>query len=133
MIPRINGRIQMKDGVIYLPDPVTIKNDFSEYAVRAFSERAAERGFQSETAEKGFISIVKNDVPEKEAYVLSVGKEGIRVEASGEQGVIWALTTLLKKTARKAACRQEHLRMRPVRHTEECIWTWRGIFLMRGK
>lgn len=100
MIPRINGRIQMKDGVIYLPDPVTIKNDFSENAVRAFSERAAERGFQSETAEKGFISIVKNAALEKEAYVLSVGEEGIRVEASGEQGVIWALTTLLKKVGR---------------------------------
>lgn len=98
MIPRINGNMQTTDDVIYLPNPITIKNDFSGNAIQAFSERAAEKGFQSETAEKGFVSIVKNEMLEEEAYVLSAGKDGIRVEASKERGVIWALVTLLKKT-----------------------------------
>lgn len=107
MIPRINGNVQMRDGVICIPNPITIRNDFTEKAVHAFSERAAESGFQSETAENGFISIVKNEVLEKEAYVLSIRKEGIRVEASGEQGVIWALTTLQKKIGQNGSMQAE--------------------------
>ncbi len=108
MIPRIRGNVQVKDDVCHIPNPITLKNDFSESAVHAFSERAAERGFRSEAAEDGFISIVKNLVLDEEAYTLSIEKEGIRIEASGEQGVIWALTTLLKKIDQDGcACAEE--------------------------
>ena len=82
MIPRIRGNVQVKDDVCHIPNPITLKNDFSESAVHAFSERAAERGFRSEAAEDGFISIVKNLVLDEEAYTLSIEKEGIRIEGN---------------------------------------------------
>lgn len=97
MIPKINGSVQVKEEVFRLPNPILVKNDFSDDAVQAFSERAEEKGFQTESAESGFISIVKNAALGEEAYTLSTEKKGVRIEASGEQGVIRALTTLLKK------------------------------------
>lgn len=87
----------MKEERFRLTDPITIKNDFSENAVRAFAERAAEKGFQSRVSESGFLTIVKNETLDGEAYTLSIRKEGIQIEASREQGVIWALTTLQKR------------------------------------
>ncbi|MDO5422397.1 MAG: family 20 glycosylhydrolase [Eubacteriales bacterium] len=97
MIPKINGNETIREEMAVLPNPLTVQNEFSDTATAAFRERMGRKGFQVTAADGGFLRIRKQEAMEKEAYFLSVRRERIEIEAADETGVIWALTTLLKK------------------------------------
>lgn len=101
MIPKINGSIEMQEEIFTLQNPITIASDFSEHATAAFSKRLAARKIKVDMMNNGFVKIKRNTALDTEAYLLVIKKEGIRIEASCEIGVIWALTTLLKKISNR--------------------------------
>lgn len=119
MIPQINGSMKMRDEVFRIHDFITVQNEFTNNAVAAFAERMAKKEIRVEWLEyerkadiqsredkkSSFISIKKNTALKKEAYVLSIYEEKISVEASTEQGVIWALTTLCKNISHDGSIR----------------------------
>lgn len=98
MIPQITGKTEMQEKQITLPKILTVSSGFDEMALQAFRERAQKKGIEVKKAENGFLRIDREDTLAKEEYVLSVQEEGIRVAASSQEGVIWALTTLIKMT-----------------------------------
>lgn len=98
MIPQITGKREMHEKKIVLPKLLTVSSDFDENALQVFRERAAVKGIEVILTENGFLRIEREDTLAKEGYLLSVQEEEIRVAASSQEGVIRALTTLIKMT-----------------------------------
>lgn len=93
MIPQVNGIWDINEETYHLPIRFHVKNtEFHEECMAAFCERTG-TSYQS-VNEKAEVTLIKNTQLEEEAYRIETKEDGIRIEASSEIGVIWALTSL---------------------------------------
>ena len=101
--PRINGEEKQTAGKFFLPKELRVsRSDFAPWCLEAFCQRLALK--EAEGQPWLILRTDKSLAPE--GYRLCVTEQNVTVEASAEQGVIWALTTLYLRTEadRRVAC-----------------------------
>lgn len=92
LVPFPSGKVTRKVGQLILPKTIQVDyNGFSEFCTAAFLERICAKNGATDV----FLHLIKNSMLPHEAYALAISEDGIKIEAAGEQGVIWALTTVL--------------------------------------
>ncbi len=93
MIPKINGVVEEAKNRYYIfKDAIKINyGEFERWTVDAYLERTGLK-LTNETGED--ISIVCNKKLRDEEYIIDVEQDKIKITASNNVGVIWALTTL---------------------------------------
>lgn len=99
VLPKINGPLRLLDGAYRFPETIVADlGGFEDYCLTAFAERTglALKEAVPESTVEPWLLINHIDTEHPEEYHLTVGEEGITVEASTEQGVICALTTLFQ-------------------------------------
>ncbi|MBP5273035.1 MAG: family 20 glycosylhydrolase [Clostridia bacterium] len=99
VLPKINGPVRLPLGNFPFPEVIAAElGDFAPYVLTAFSARTG-LPLQDEATEKKtepWLFLNRIDAEKKEEYHLTVGQEGITIEAASEEGVIMALTTLFQ-------------------------------------
>lgn len=124
VLPKINGPVRVPLG--NFPFPATIVADlggFEPYVLTAFSERTGlpVKEAVPESKAEPWLFLTRIEAEKPEEYHLTVGEEGITVEAAGEEGVIMALTTLFQLSDyNDADC---------CSLTDEPRWGYRGLSL----
>lgn len=97
IIPKPNGSVSVQDTRFTIPKEIIVSPDgFRLSCLQAYSERMALP--VTEDRENAWLFIKKIDGYKEEAYSLFISTNTVRIEASGERGVIWALTTLYLMT-----------------------------------
>ena len=101
-IPKPNEAPRMSGGAFVLPDAYGVDpGDFAPWAVRAFLERVP----GGSVSREGVIRLERRSALAEEGYELRIAPEGVTVAASGEQGVLWGLTSLAHVLeGRRAPC-----------------------------
>ena len=96
VLPKINGPVRVPLGTYRFPDAIVADlGGFEAYCLTAFSERTGLPVLkEAEGAPEPWLFLNHIDTEHPEEYHLTVGEEGITIEASSEEGVICALTTL---------------------------------------
>lgn len=97
VLPKINGPVRVPLGNYEFPKALVADlGGFEDYCLTAFSERTGipVQGDDAEPKQEPWLFLNKIDAEKAEEYHLTVGEEGITVEAASEEGVICALTTL---------------------------------------
>ncbi len=90
LVPYPSAKAETQSGYCILPKKIGIGMDsFPVDAVAAFLDRCG-------ITDSGdlFLTLRRNKELSQEGYILEITQTGITVEASNEQGVIWALTTV---------------------------------------
>ena len=98
LIPLPNGKTEIGDGHITLPDPLVV--DPGEFAPEFF-EVYAQRAGIALSIEKDNLSFLRVSLDESlqpEGYRLRVTEQGIEIAAADEQGLCWALVSLAALT-----------------------------------
>ena len=101
--PKINGESRETAGKFLIPGVLRVDmGDFVPWCMEVFCQRL---GLTRE-AGKPWLVLRRDEGLPQEGYLLEVTDQGIRIEASTEQGVIRALTTLYLRTGpdRTVAC-----------------------------
>ncbi len=97
VLPKINGPVRVPLGNFSFPETIVADlGDFEEYILVAFSERTGLSIASADTEEEPWLFFNRIEADKAEEYHLTVGEEGITIEATCEQGAILALTTLFQ-------------------------------------
>ncbi|MBR5754062.1 MAG: family 20 glycosylhydrolase [Clostridia bacterium] len=124
VLPKINGPVRVPLGVFPFPDAIVANlGGFEPWCLTAFSERTRlpvkEAGDAPDAAPWLFLQRMEGE--KRDEYHLTVGEEGVTVEAPSEEGIICALTTLfLLSDYNDADC---------CSMTDEPRWEHRGLTL----
>ena len=96
VLPKINGPVRVPLGNYEFPKTLVADlGGFEDYCLTAFSDRTGIPVQEADGAEQSpWLFLNKIEAEKAEEYHLTVGEEGITVEAASEEGVICALTTL---------------------------------------
>ena len=97
VIPKLNGPQMVREGTFAFPEVLVADlGGFDPCCLTAFLERTglAWQEAVPESDAEPWLYLSQIETEKKEEYRLTVGEEGITVEASSEEGVICALTTL---------------------------------------
>lgn len=97
VIPNLNGPQMVREGTFAFPEVLVADlGGFDPCCLTAFLERTglAWQEAVPESNAEPWLYLSRIETEKKEEYHLTVGEEGITVEASSEEGVICALTTL---------------------------------------
>lgn len=94
LIPRPNGWADLKNERCIIPATICIDfGSFEPWCVRAFCERSGRKMTPSAPGQGWFLRLIKKADRPTEGYRLTVAEGGAVIEASSENGIIWALTT----------------------------------------
>lgn len=99
-IPKLNGSMIIQEGAAFrIKDQFAIgSGDFKEASARVFLQRVeigtSLTGENVSDANNADIVLVRDSSIHKEAYTIEVNESGIRVLASEDAGMTWALATL---------------------------------------
>lgn len=98
ILPKVNGPVRVPLGNFPFPEMIVADlGGFEEYCLTAFSDRTGLPVMSAETAGmEPWIFLNHIESERAEEYHLTVGEEGVTIEAASEQGVICALTTLVQ-------------------------------------
>lgn len=122
VIPKINGPVRTREGGLVFPGTLVADlSDFAPYCLTAFSERTGLAVVAPEEGKDPWVFLNRISTEKAEEYHLTVGEEGVTVEAATEEGVIAALTTLYQLSDyNEADCTSM---------TDEPRWERRGLQL----
>jgi len=100
IIPKPKNEIKINDGLFSMPpELIADLNDFEFRCLSAFIERCGLTvsdlaNVKTDDSKKAWIHLERCESILDEGYDLSVDINGIKIKASTEQGVVWALCTL---------------------------------------
>lgn len=90
LVPIPSKKAQLHAGTFAMPQYIVAElGGFEDWCLSAFRQRA---GLTEDGGDAWLILTKDTDLP-PEGYILEIEESGIFIKASGEQGVIWALTT----------------------------------------
>ncbi|MBQ8063401.1 MAG: family 20 glycosylhydrolase [Clostridia bacterium] len=99
VLPKINGPVRKREGTFSFPETIIADlGGFEAYCLTAFAERTGlslqEAVPESNATPWVYLNRIETEKPSE--YHLTVGEEGVTVEAATEEGIICALTTLFQ-------------------------------------
>ncbi len=100
IVPAISKEVICTGGTCLIPDHIGVSfGGFQTWCISAFCQRTGR-----EVADGDFLLLQKDNMLPKEDYRLIITEKQIRIEASTEQGIIWALTTVAEWMEEDAVC-----------------------------